>query len=238
MLRTAGLTAGYGRDVLARVDLSIETGITAVVGRNGAGKSTLLRTLATAIPPRAGELFIHGAPVRDRRSLERARRHLALVPQEPRFPRSFTLKEMLQYSAAVQRVDAAADRVDEVLESFDLVRWSATALGELSGGLRQRAFLAQATVHEPSVLLLDEPTVGLDIPSRRDFIDHLHTLAGGRAILFSTHRLDDVLELADHVVVISDGSAVLAAVSDLATAAESGVPMDVELTRWMGGPPV
>jgi ABC-2 type transport system ATP-binding protein len=197
-----GLVVGYrGIGVLGPLSATFRRGVTAIVGRNGAGKSTLLRTLATLLRPIEGTFSIGGDRGTARRRLPEIRHRLGFVSQRPDFPSSFTVDEMLVYTAAVRRI-RRADAVDAVCEQFDLGRIRSSRIGEISGGERQRAFLAQATVHRPPLLLLDEPTVGLDIPSRHEFKRYVRAIASERTVLFTTHLVDDLIGVADHVFVV------------------------------------
>jgi ABC-2 type transport system ATP-binding protein len=197
----ADLVVGHrGAPVLGPTSVSFRPGVTAIVGRNGAGKSTLLRTLATLLRPIAGSFSICDRQGTSRSAISAIRRRLGFVPQRPDFPSSFTVDEMLTYTAALQRVGASA--VSEALDRLDLGAIRAVRIGEISGGQRQRAFLAQATIHQPPVLLLDEPTVGLDIPSRHEFKGYLGALGASRTVLFTTHLVDDLTDVADDILVV------------------------------------
>jgi ABC-2 type transport system ATP-binding protein len=197
-----GLVVGYrGVPVLAATNLTLEPGVTAIIGRNGAGKSTLLRTFATLLPPIAGTVSICGHRGDTRRELHAVRRCLGFVSQRPDFPPSFTVEEMLRYTASIQRVDGDA-AVGLACSRFELELIRHTRIGAISGGERQRSFLAQATLHDPPVLLLDEPTVGLDIPSRHEFKQLLRSIGEHGTVVFTTHVADDLSGIADHVVVI------------------------------------
>jgi ABC-2 type transport system ATP-binding protein len=195
------LVVGHrGVPVLGPVSVSFRPGVTAIVGRNGAGKSTLLRTLATLLRPIAGSFAIGERQGTGRSAVSAIRRRLGFVPQRPDFPSSFTVEEMLTYTAALQRTGSSA--VSEALDRLDLGAIRAARIGELSGGQRQRAFLAQATIHQPPVLFLDEPTVGLDIPSRHEFKGYLRAQGTSRTVLFTTHLVDDLTDVADEILVV------------------------------------
>ncbi len=200
------VTAGYGgRPVIVDVSLAIEPGVTVLVGPNGAGKSTLLRALATLHEPDRGRVVLFGHDTSTRRGRRAARRHLGFLPQEPDFPRDFTVAEMLRYVTWLQHMPhpVAETALDEARDTYDLGEYWDHKLSQLSGGTRQRAFLAQATLHDPGLLMLDEPTSGIDPAHRGRFRSEVARLGRDRAVVMTSHMMEDVERVADRVVVIS-----------------------------------
>lgn len=236
-IETERLSVGYSKATLTDVSLSIGRGITAIVGRNGAGKSSLLLTLATLLRPKAGTFAFNGTPIEGRAGLRSARRQLGFVPQHPGFPGTFTVTDMLIYSGQIQGVSDPRDACADALDRFDLGTVAQKKLSELSGGYRQRAFLAQATVHDPPVLLLDEPTVGLDIPSRRDFSQVLKRLASDRAVVFTSHHVEDLDDLDTEIVVVAGGAATAVGTTGQLRAANRNVSLEEALSRLMDSRP-
>lgn len=195
-------------------DLTLSHGIIGLVGPNGAGKSTLMSMLSGSLQPQTGSVAWDGVDLfgRERTS---ALAHVALMPQSLaplpmlRVDRFLTLFAWLR---GVPR-EVTQERVDEALEAVGLEGHRRSALRGLSGGMLRRALLAQALVARPEVLILDEPTVGLD-PIHRSEIRSLIAGMRGRTVLISSHLLDDVSELADRVLVMHEGRIALDAPRD------------------------
>ena len=176
-----------GRTVLHDVSGRFDNGVVVLAGPNGAGKSTLLRILATLLPF-GGKAEVAGCDLSTRLGRRHARQRLGFLPQEAAFPDEFTVMEAVGYSAWLHRVPAneRPARVVAAIEAVDLGARSTEALRALSTGLRRRAFLAQAIVHQPPVLLLDEPTAGVDVEPRSEFRRLVRRLAAGRLVVLST----------------------------------------------------
>jgi len=197
-----------GTTALESVDLALRPGITGLLGPNGAGKTTLLRILATVLAPDAGEVRLLGrapsAPV----ALAEVRRRLGYLPQEMGFPRSFSCFAFLDYMAVLKEWAEPGPRHEEVRRVLDLVDLADVAtkhIRALSGGQRRRVGLAQALLGMPELLLLDEPTTGVD-PEQRVSLRQLLSAAGEHStVLLSTHQTEDVAALCDRVVVLDRG---------------------------------
>jgi ABC-2 type transport system ATP-binding protein len=196
-----------GRDVLRDVELTLGAQVVALVGPNGAGKTVLLRVLATLIPSFRGEVLVAGSRLATRKGAAAARQDLGYLPQEPRFPDDFTVFEAVEYAAWLKKVPQKRRRrvVAETIDELDLGGVAAKKLRVLSGGTRRRAHIGQALVHRPSVLLLDEPTTGLDPAHRVDLRRLLGDIASDRLLVLSTHLTEDIEMLADRVIVLQDG---------------------------------
>ena len=207
MLVASAISQGYGSTtVLDGVDVTLGAGVHGLLGPNGAGKTTLLTTLATVAPPRSGRLVIDGTPVVGPASARRARRLIGYLPQPFAFSPAFTTHDFLHYVAwtkAVPHAKAVA-AVREVVEQVGLGAKMGAKLGSLSGGMLQRVGIAQALVNRPRLLLLDEPTVGLDPEQRIEFRRLLKTLET-TAVLLSTHLVEDVAASCSDVLVMTDG---------------------------------
>jgi ABC-2 type transport system ATP-binding protein len=195
-----------GRDALCGIDLELGAGATAVVGANGAGKTTLLRVLATLIPP-GGRLEIAGEDVSTSRGLRAARRQLGFLAADPDFARGHTVEEAVTYGAWLHRMNGPerARAVDEALAAVGLEGRRRDRITALSTGLRRRAFLAQAIVHRPSVLLLDEPTAAVDPEHRGSVRRLIEQSASLRTVVFSTHLAEDVRFAAADAIVLHQG---------------------------------
>ena len=217
MIELEGLVRRYGeREALSDVSLSLHAGQTLVVfGGNGAGKTTLLRVLATLLRPHAGEVT-----VLDRRLPQDAwavRGRIGLLGHEPLLYRELTARENLRFHARLHGVEE--DRVEEVLAALGLVDRAEEPLKTLSRGMVQRAAVARATLHDPELLLLDEPWANLD-PAARELVEPLigaGTDPGGlRTRVISSHDPSGGLSEADLVLGLRDGRpALLAKVADV-----------------------
>jgi ABC-2 type transport system ATP-binding protein len=205
----AGVTKRYGRTVaLDGVDLDLAPGVTGLLGPNGAGKTTLLRIAATVLGADAGAVRLLGrdpSTVNERTAI---RRRLGYLPQEPGFHRHFSAFEFVDYVAILKEWVNRKDRHDEVRRVLELVGLADVMhrrISRLSGGMRQRVAIAQALIGNPELLLLDEPTAGLDPAHRLRFRELLGAHAGGATVVLSTHQTDDVAALCQRVVVLLGG---------------------------------
>lgn len=210
LLTCEHLSFGYrpGREVLHDLSFSLESGMTALLGANGAGKSTLMRILATELPvPRGATVTITDINA-NRGNLGAIRSRIGWAPQEFPFDRHQRARDaiaMIAHLRGMRRGDVPG-AVDKALAAAELSDRASDRLGSLSGGLRRRAVIAAGIVHSPEVLLLDEPTAGLDPDNRADVMAMLRRCAdSGTAVLMSTHLSTDV-ESADRVAFLRDGA--------------------------------
>ncbi|MFG1478658.1 ABC transporter ATP-binding protein [Xanthobacter sp. V4C-4] len=209
-LAVAGLHAGYGRArVLHGVDLTVPAGgITVLMGPNGAGKSTLVRAICGRLRARAGTVRVCGL----RADSAAARCQIGLAPQEIALYRTLTLTENLSVFAELSGLSMAGvrARVEEVLARTGTATRRDTRIDRLSGGWQRRANLAAALMGAPRLLLLDEPTVGVDAPAREDLARLLRALAAdGLAMLLVTHDFDFAEQVADRAAILVGGRIVL-----------------------------
>jgi ABC-2 type transport system ATP-binding protein len=196
------------REVLRSVTLRVKQGVVAVVGPNGSGKTTLLRTLAGLVRTSSGEIRLAGCDMRSPAGIARARPALGFLPQDPAYHEHLRVREAILYAAWLHRIGRFEREraVDRALGELDLWEVADRRLRHLSGGTRRRVYIAQALVHQPHVLLLDEPTVGLDPEHRVELRRLIRRLADGRLVLLTTHLTEDVELLPDRVVALVDGS--------------------------------
>ncbi|MET8983294.1 ABC transporter ATP-binding protein [Streptomyces sp. NPDC004539] len=208
-LTATGLTLRYGGTrALDGVSLALGRGVTGLLGPNGAGKTTLLRVLATAVPPDGGEFRALGHDPSTGAGRLALRRSLGYLPQNPGFHPDFTAFEFVDYVAILKELTDRSARIREVrrvLEAVDLGDHRKTRLKRLSGGMRQRVALAAALVGSPGLLVLDEPTVGLDPEQRMRFRELIAQAGEGRTVLLSTHQTEDVAMLCHRVIVLTQG---------------------------------
>lgn len=225
---------GYGRTtVIDGFSASLRPGITALLGPNGAGKTTLLRTLATIMPPWRGRICIDGVAVRDERSARSVRDRIGYLPQDFGFDPHMTVGDFVAYAAWMRGLPTRAwtNAIRETLEMVDLTDRRRSRMRSLSGGMRQRAGIAWAIVGRPSVVLLDEPTVGLDPRQRLQFRKIISELSGAVVIL-STHLIDDVSAIGDRVIVLHGGAARFdGTVAELEALGHEGLPGHSRLER-------
>ena len=224
----SGLHKRFGAvTALDGVDLSVAAGVTGLLGPNGAGKTTLLRILATVLPPDSGTIHSLGFDPASGSGRLEVRRRLGYVPQEPGFHNSFTAFEFVDYVAILKEWADRRSRHDEtrrVLSLVGLENVMHKRIRHLSGGMRRRLAIAQALIGDPELLILDEPTAGLDPEQRLRFRELLTTEAQRAAVLLSTHQTDDVAAFCQRVVVLLDGRVRFeGSPSDLAASAQGRV---------------
>ncbi|WP_405535298.1 ABC transporter ATP-binding protein [Streptomyces sp. NBC_00075] len=207
-----GLKVRVGRKRMAvdGLDLSLGTGVHGLLGPNGAGKTTLIRTLATVLRPTEGTLELLGesvggvAGMGEHRAL---RRRIGYLPQEFGYYKRFTVREFVEYMAWLKEVPKAEipGAVQRAVERVGLADRADERMKALSGGMVRRVGIAQAIVNDPTILLLDEPTVGLDPAQRLRFRELLQELGTDTCVLVSTHLVEDVAAACTDVVVFAEG---------------------------------
>jgi ABC-2 type transport system ATP-binding protein len=201
----------YGKvEAIKDVSLTVQPGeIYGLLGPNGAGKTTTLRCLCTLAYPDAGTIEVSGISVLDQPKL--ARQKLGYIAQEVALDKVLTGRELLQLQASLYHIppkDAKA-RIETMIETLGMQDWADKKTGTYSGGMRKRLDLAAGLLHQPNVLVLDEPTVGLDIESRVVVWDFLRQLrAEGTTVLITSHYLEEVDALADRVSIIDKGKVI------------------------------
>ncbi len=204
------VTKVYRGNVIALRDfaLALGPGVLGLLGPNGAGKSTLMRILATITRPTRGRVVWNGTDIA--RKPDALRRVLGYLPQDFGIYPNLTAIEFLDYLAAVKGLDArsARKRIDELLALVNLTDRARRPLGGYSGGMRQRIGIAQALLNDPKLLIVDEPTAGLDPEERVRFRNLLSELSGERIVILSTHIVSDVEAVASEITLIAQGQLV------------------------------
>jgi ABC-2 type transport system ATP-binding protein len=208
-LEIDGLSYAYSRDsrALDGVGLEVARGsFTALLGPNGAGKTTLMALVTRLFQAREGTIRVCGLDLA--KNPRQALAAMGVVFQRPTVDMDLTVDQNLRYAASLQGIptNLAKERITWALGHFEIADRRKTPVRALSGGLRRRVEVARALLHEPKLLILDEPTVGLDIDSRRAMVEYVHALCTDRrlAVLWTTHLIDEVWP-GDRVVVIHAG---------------------------------
>lgn len=198
------LTKQYKNKIAVdRLSFSLTKGVTGLLGANGAGKTTLIRMLCGILVPTSGEITYNGISVSD----ERYRNVLGYLPQEFGYYPEFTGKDFLMYFAALKGFTkkAAEVRANELLELVGLSQVPKKKIKTYSGGMKQRLGIAQALINRPEVLILDEPTAGLDPKERVRFRNLIDEIGKKSIVLLSTHIVSDIEHIADHIIMMKNG---------------------------------
>ena len=204
-IQNVSMTYPSGKQALR--DLSLDLGspsLIGLLGPNGAGKSTLMKLLTAALLPTSGSILVDGQPLAKAERQLKAR--LGYLPQDFGLFDELTVTEFLDYMAALKGVREAKAAIRRVIGAVNLEEKAKARLRTLSGGQRQRVGIAQALLGDPSLLILDEPTVGLDPEERIHFRNLFSRTAQDRLVLLSTHIIEDVQSVCDQIVVIHHGT--------------------------------
>lgn len=190
--------------VLTDINLVFESGVYGVLAPNGAGKTTLIKLITTLLFPTSGEILWKGQPIV--KLGESYRALLGYLPQDFGYYGNYTPKKFLKYISVLQKMDAyvAENRINELLELVALTDVKNKKMKHFSGGMIQRVGIAQAMLNDPKILILDEPTAGLDPKERVRFRNLLHQLAQDRIIILSTHIVSDIEAIANQIILLKD----------------------------------
>lgn len=197
------------KDVLNNVSFTIENGITALLGPNGAGKSTMIKIITGLLSPTEGSVLFNDIDIV--KLGNKYYDYLGYLPQTPHFYNNFSGKEFLKYISILKGVPKAlaSQRVDELLETVNLVDDKNRKIDAYSGGMKQRLGIAQALLNDPQILILDEPTAGLDPNERIRFRNVISNISRNRIVLLATHIVSDVECIAKNVMLLKDGQAII-----------------------------
>ncbi|MGW3203388.1 ABC transporter ATP-binding protein [Streptomyces sp. NPDC001135] len=207
-IRVTGLRVRHRRTLaLDSLDLGLGTGVHGLLGPNGAGKTSLIRVLATVARPDAGRVEILGEDTAERHGRAEVRRRLGYLPQEFGYYPGFTVREFVAYVAWLKEVpaDRVPDAVERAVTRVGLGERIDAKVRTLSGGMIRRVGIAQAVVNDPAVLLLDEPTAGLDPEQRVEFRALLRELGAEATVVVSTHLVEDVAAACTEVTLLEGG---------------------------------
>lgn len=224
-LRIEGLSKSYpnGVKALDNVSLTIRHGMYGLLGPNGAGKSTLMRTIATLQEPDSGRIGLDGIDVL--RQKEEVRKLLGYLPQDFGVYPRITAQDMLDHLALLKGFVNARERkqlVESLLQRVNLYSHRKKALASFSGGMRQRFGIGQALIGSPQLLIVDEPTAGLDPGERNRFYNLLSEIGENVIVILSTHIVQDVMELCTNMAIIHQGKVLFAGVPDKAVNSLAG----------------
>ncbi len=187
-----------------RISFELTEGVTGLLGANGAGKTTLMRMMAGILTPTSGEISADGINV----NTENYRALLGYLPQDFGYYPEFSAKEFLEYFAALKGIEKkqGREKSKELLELVGLSDVANKKIKTFSGGMKQRVGIAQALLNDPKILILDEPTAGLDPKERVRFRDLIGELGKNTIVLLSTHIVTDIEHIADSIIMMKDGS--------------------------------
>ena len=208
MIKVSGLTKDYGaRRAINNLTFDAQQGeIVGFLGQNGAGKTTTMRILTGYMPPTDGEAIVAGYNVVEE-SLE-VRKRVGYLPETVPLYTDMVVFDYLKFMGELRKIPKVDDRVDEVLEMVGLSDRANGFIGNLSKGMRQRVGLAQALMHRPEVLILDEPTIGLDPGQVVEVRNLIREIGKERTVLLSTHLLNEAQNICDRVLIINKGKIV------------------------------
>ena len=219
------LVRRFGRtQAVAGVSLRAGLGVFGLLGPNGAGKTSLLRMMATVLAPSSGRMELLGRDPGEHAQRREIRRRLGYLPQNLGYYPSFTVVEFIEYFALLKEMPSAAvpRAVAAAVERVDLGAKAKAKLRTLSGGMLRRVGIAQAIVNDPELLLLDEPTAGLDPEQRVQFRSLMRSLGAGATVIVSTHLVEDVGAACSEVALMSAGKIVFRGTPDELTARGEG----------------
>lgn len=199
------LSKKYGKkEAIKSVSLTVPNGMYGLLGRNGAGKTSLMRILATLSVPTTGEVRLNGVSIKETAKI---REMVGYLPQDFSMYRSMTVFGVMDYLGLLSNIPdkVRKERIYELLDKVNLKDNAKTKVKALSGGMKRRLGIAQALLHNPQILIVDEPTAGLDPEERIRFRNLLSDFADGRIVLLSTHIASDIESTCDGVAVLNDG---------------------------------
>ena len=225
-LKLDRLTKQYGSKIaLDRIDATFEPGIYGLLGANGAGKTTMMRLICDILKPTSGEVTFNGTNIREMGESYRA--VIGYLPQDFGYYPNFTAMNFLLYMASLKGLNAryAKEKSLELLETVNLSEVKDKKIKTFSGGMKQRLGIAQAFLNNPQILILDEPTAGLDPKERVKFRNLISSFAENKIVILSTHIVTDVEYIADEILVIKGGTL-------LKKGAESAIIQEISGKVW------
>ena len=205
MIKTIKLCKFF-KDKKAVIDLDLEIKkgeLFSLLGVNGAGKTTTIKMLSTLSNPTSGEIYIKGINLKE--NPNKIKEIMNISPQETAIANNLTVKENLSFIAGIYQINNKNEKVEELLNSFNLTEMQNKKASLLSGGQKRRLSIALALVNEPEILFLDEPTLGLDVLARRELWNTINSLKGKTTIILTTHYLEEAESLSDRIGIMVNG---------------------------------
>lgn len=227
MIEVRGLAKKFGKkQVLKNFTFSFENKVYGLIGPNGAGKTTFLRCMIGVYPPTSGEVFYNGLPVGRKNDMTR---NLGYLPQKFGIYRELTVGEAMAYLCEIKGVPKSVqkEQIEEKLKQVNLILRKDSRVGALSGGMIRRLGLAGALVGDPQIIILDEPTAGLDPEERMRFKNIIRSLDGNRTVILSTHIMEDVEALCQQIVIVNDGRVLTHGTLDEIAALADGMTYEI-----------
>lgn len=205
MLEVQSITKSYGKKlILNQISFSVQPGeIIGLVGENGAGKSTLLNILATLASPTNGNIVLYEKSYREKR--KEVRKQIGYVPQDIAIWEEFSVEENMVFFEKLSWKRRSKQELQQLCLDMELDKWK-EPVKTLSGGMKRKLNMAISLIHEPDLLLLDEPTVGIDLKSRKEIGNHLKNLAinENKMIMYTSHDMDEISTLCDSIICIGE----------------------------------
>lgn len=209
-IQAINLTKKYSAKSIAlnNVSLDIDTGIFGLLGKNGSGKTTLMRIITTLLEPTQGNLTVLNMEVTNKANHKEIKRNIGYLPQEFGFYKEFSIVEIMQYICVMREIDKTQQRklIDDILEKVNLTNDSKKKYQQLSGGMKRRVGLAQAMLGNPPILIVDEPTAGVDPEERIKIRRLLNEYAQTNTVLLSTHIVEDIEYSCNKLAVLDYGN--------------------------------
>ncbi len=205
MIKTVNLTKKFGEKIAVNnLNLQINRGeLFSLLGVNGAGKSTTIKMLTTLTPSTSGEIFIEGKNIFS--NLEKIKSKMNISPQETAIAPNLTVNENLLFIAGIYQIKNKEEKISGLIKQFSLIEYINKKAKTLSGGLKRRLSIAMSLINDPEILFLDEPTLGLDVISRRELWKIINNLKGKTTILLTTHYMEEAEALSNRVGIMSNG---------------------------------
>lgn len=205
-LQVKDVTKRYDRDVLREININMTKGVYGLLGPNGAGKSTLIRLICDIESPTAGQITYDGKPISQLG--EKYREILGYVPQSIGYYPDFCVSEFMDYAAEIKGISKKEkkQKIRKALEQVNMEDTGKKKMKDFSGGMKQRIGIAQAILDEPQILILDEPTTGLDLDERMRFKQFITEYAQNHIVIFATHIVSDIEDIGSRILFLKDGA--------------------------------
>lgn len=226
------VTKKYGaKCAVDNVNITLTNGVYALLGENGSGKTTLIRMLADVLRPTSGEILLDGSNIK---TLDASYRNIiGYLPQNFGYYKDFTAIDFLLYMSALKGIGAkpAKAQIERLLRYFDLYNVKDKKIRTFSGGMRQRLGISQALLNDPSILILDEPTAGLDPKERIRFRNFLSEISRDKLIIYATHIVSDISYVSDRVIIMKQGKIISNSIPSDLTAQMQGLVWSANVSR-------